>query len=161
MTLYIGIDIGCSGGIVSITDKGIISLDVMPMIGREYNVKELLSILDTITSYKDDNKIIGIEMPIAMPRHSSQGTLKTGMGYGLILGCVASKGLPYCTVRPNEWTKTIHRGLPAKLKAKDKSRIIVQRLYPNLDLRANARCKVIHEGLMDALLIATYLKETK
>jgi hypothetical protein len=32
----------------------------------------------------------------------------------------------------------------------------MKRLYPELELRANERCRIAHDGIVDAIAIATY-----
>lgn len=158
MRYYCGIDIGLQGGIVVIDDNSrLLFKEVMPTISNEYNISEIRLILGRIRVL-DDKVIVGIESPIAFPGQASQATLKSGIGFGLIHGLVSSLDFPYVIIAPNRWTKVIHAGLPKEMKAKDKSRLALQRMYPTLDLRASDRSKKIHEGLMDALLIATYLK---
>lgn len=60
-------------------------------------------------------------------------------------------------VEPAKWTKVMHEGISADLKPKAKSLIAVKRLYPKLvsQIPTNRNGK-LHEGVVDALLIAGY-----
>lgn len=56
-------------------------------------------------------------------------------------------------VDPHAWAKKLHIGLDKNLKAKAKSLMVFQKLYPGLQFGVN---KAAAEGLIDAALIAEY-----
>ena len=73
--------------------------------------------------------------------------------------------LPYYKFQPKEWQKFCFTGIPIQKKqisngndTKLMAKHAVNRLYPDVDLRASDRCKNFHSGIVDALLIAHYLK---
>ena len=76
-------------------------------------------------------------------------------------------------VQPKKW-QSIWEGVPIqkvptgkknkkgepmyKTDTKATSLLAVQRLFPNIDLRASERCKIPHDGIVDALLMAEYCR---
>ena len=60
-------------------------------------------------------------------------------------------------LEPSKWAKVMHEGISKDLKPKAKSTIAVERLFKKFhgSLPRNKNGK-IHEGVMDALLIAGY-----
>jgi hypothetical protein len=46
--------------------------------------------------------------------------------------------------------------MQGKRDCKKMSELAAKRLFPNVDLRATERCKISHDGIVDALLIAYY-----
>ena len=68
------------------------------------------------------------------------------------------EGIPEMRKPPTKFTNKQGKECQRKgsLKTKEMSLVSAQRLYPGADLRASTRCKKPHDGIVDALLIATY-----
>ena len=66
--------------------------------------------------------------------------------------------LPVTYIEATKWTKKIHEGISSDLKPKAKSIIAVKRLLPHLvkEIPVTPKSKAMHEGILDALLIAHY-----
>lgn len=159
-SLYVGIDIGKQGAIVGIDEnKRILLKHVMPIVGNEYDLNSLIDIIRDLKLYEGEYiPYVGIERPLGLGGNAATATLTMGMGFGYLVGILHSFGISYTKIPPNVWTKEIHKGLNKTLKAKERSKIIVQQLFPLVDLRNTPKCKNPHEGLIDALLIAEYVR---
>lgn len=73
--------------------------------------------------------------------------------YGLYQGLLIGGGVPFITVRPQEWQKGL---VPKKMKSSDKPSLTVARqLFPQADLKLQK-----HHGRADALLIADWLRRS-
>ena len=81
-------------------------------------------------------------------------TFTTGRGFGLIEGICVGIPIKYELVHPRSWQPKMLP--PGQGDSKPRARIAAGRLFPALDLRANDRCRVPHEGVVDALLIAEF-----
>ena len=88
-----------------------------------------------------------VEQAQAMPKQGVSSTFKTGYGYGVIIGVLASLGIPYETVTPSVWKRAM--GLQGK--DKDASRSLARCYWPDAPLS-----RVKDHGRAEALLIAEY-----
>lgn len=151
MTKFVcALDPGVTGGIALKNGPEIIC-EVMPALPKGLDLPGLSTWLK---AHKSNIAITYLEHSQAIPgRVSSASTFQFGRYFGSIEGVLAALGIPYHLVKPQTWQKQIHAGITADTP-KDRSRIAVSRLYPNLDLRASERSKNVHEGMMDAVLIA-------
>ena len=104
---------------------------------------------------------------------SAKSTFNFGEIKGILKGLLIANEIPYTLVQPKTWQqeiwinqdmivsyKTVLRGdKEIKQKVVDtKSTSInaARRLFPNIDLRKNERCKKIDDNKVDSLLIAEY-----
>lgn len=146
-----GIDPGMSGGLCVMEDHKIVKMWVMPVIGKEIDLKELRRIM---LVYKIDWAFI--ELVHALFKSSAKATFKFGQVFGMTEAIVSSLDIPYNLVQPKKWQSVCHGGLDRKLKAKERSLIAASKRFPTIDFRKNERCKIPHDGLIDAALIAEY-----
>jgi hypothetical protein len=163
--MFLGIDPGNSGGFALINKDGDISgLWVMPRIGSKMDYDRTAKLIKSISGYCELNGeklLIGIEKPCAfLPGkiHSNFPMLNYGTGFGVLIGAIAVLEIPYLLIHPKTWQKEIWTGSDKRKDPKKKSLEISRRLFPKADLRATARCKKPHDGLIDALLIAEYCR---
>lgn len=147
-----GIDPGLSGGIALIGENGVI-VEPMPSVAKEIDVAGLVRFLG---AHKEEIEIAFLEKVHAFPGASGSSMLSFGRIVGIIEGALTALAIPFHTVRPGVWCKEIHAGVSGVEAPKDKSRIAVSRLFPQVNLLATPRSKKPHEGMMDALLIAEY-----
>jgi len=111
----IGIDPGLDGGIAYIRNGHLVVVLDMPTVEikvsgktrRNIDAEALRSILTAIRASLARHVVI--EQQSTRPGQSSQSGLKTGYGYGLIIGVVVGLGYPYTVVTPKAWKK--HFGL--------------------------------------------------
>lgn len=145
--LYIGIDPGKSGGIavISRSETGE-KVRVMP-----YSDEELrrLGLLD----HNDGRSICCLEKVSAMPRQGVTSTFNFGVSYGYIKGVLETLGVSYQEIPPQRWKKEF--GLNSD---KSKSIEVCKRLFPSVSLLASERCRVPHDGMAEALLMAEYAR---
>lgn len=168
---WIGIDPGKKGAIVRIGRK--VHSWAMPLTpDGDIDIKELCSIFDTFTS-RDK---IAVELI-----HSIYGTGKgsmftMGRGLGNIEAALVCSGLSFTFVRPPDWQSRMwidkdevwikQKGKKDKRDTKATSLNAARRLYPKMDFRyadnetpgRGKQRTSIHDGLVDALLIANYSK---
>ncbi len=85
------------------------------------------------------------------------GAFNYGRSFAAIEIAIQLSGFPVTYVEPAKWAKVMHEGISKDLKPKAKSTIAVERLFKNLldQIPKNKNGKM-HEGVMDALLIAGY-----
>lgn len=152
--IIIGIDPGQHGGIAIVDDTGKIkSLGVMPIRTTEIDIGEL----GRAIGFCEIPCHIYCEHSQAIPgARSSSSTFKFGCSFGILLGVMGTLRIPFTLCKPQAWQKVMHQGVDPKLDPKKRSLIAAKRLYPDQTFLATPRCKVAHDGLIDALLIAEY-----
>ena len=80
------------------------------------------------------------------------------MGKGLLIGVVEALRIPYTQVHPRIWQKVAWEGVSRKGDTKHTSLVAIRRLYPHMKFIATPRSKKPHDGIVDAVLIAYYLR---
>ncbi len=121
----------------------------------------LSEFMDNPTQFKKvidihEVKHIYIEKAQSMPFNGGVTMLNYGTGFGRIIGWIEMLQIPYTMIRPQIWTKEMHRGVGGD-DAKTKSEIAARRLFPTENLCLPGK-KKMHSGMMDARLIAEYGK---
>lgn len=173
MADYIGIDPGKKGAIVKVYENGAVNAWKVPLTKEgEVDLARLCDILGLIT--KDDS-LIGLENPHAI-YGTSKGTMFTmGRVIGNIEAALTCNGANFCYVKPKEWQKIIwiDKDIVKKDKGSAKKKVrdtkatslnAVKRLFPGVELRfdctetPNNRRTKPHDGIVDALLIAEYVR---
>ncbi len=140
-----GIDPGKKGGIAQIDQEGTV-FHIAPMP----NIHDLMKFL------RDHGKIkVYLEKAQSMPSDGSKGAFTYADSYGQIQGIMIALMIPYELIAPQIWTRTMHVGCTGT-NPKAKSLQAARRLFPTADLLATPRCRVPHDGMVDALLIAEY-----
>lgn len=168
-----GIDPGKQGAVVAIDEDGRITKHVMPVIGK---VLDLHAIKKIMCEFSKDDCHVYIEDVHAMFGSSAGSTFQFGFCCAAVqMACVAFD-IPMTLVQPKKWQALMYVGVPeirkpsikiktgkragqmmkGKKDTKKMSLVAVNRLYPGLELRRNDRCKIPHDGIVDALLIASY-----
>lgn len=161
MRYSIGIDIGKSGGI-AVLDMvdGDVTLYPIPILGKDIDIAKVRTILEP---YKADC-MVGIELVHAIFGSAAKSTFEFGFVAGVIETVVVCLGMKYVKVQPKIWQKECWEGVNivkkvnGKTDTKAMSLVAVTRLYPDVCLLETPRCKNPHDGLVDALLIAHYIK---
>jgi crossover junction endodeoxyribonuclease RuvC len=160
----IGIDPGMKGAIVVLNDRGeIVEKCVMPLVGGvELDAREFKNILVT-------NKPchVYLEDVHAIFGSAAGATFSFGKICGSIETAIALCDVPYTKVQPKAWQKVIYQGIPeirkpskkatkGRIDTKAMSEVAAKRLFPDEDFRASERCRISHDGIIDALCIAEY-----
>jgi hypothetical protein len=155
--VIVGIDNGLAGGLVALSrfDGGIISKIVMPTktVGkkREIDIRAINEwLLDFNTPFT-----LAIEEPLAHAK-SSQAVRSMALSYGKLLGMAEAKGYDVFRVSISLWQKTLLGKVP-KGMTKKRALQVVTELVPDEDWTKNSRCRVPHDGMVDAYLIGRYL----
>lgn len=166
---YIGLDPGKSGGFVRISDEGVEACPT-PTIGDEISLSGVKDwLVSCLASTGRENILVGIEDVHSIFGSSAGSNFQFGRALGMLEGCVAALEIPFVKVAPKTWQKVAHVGIPVIRKpgkdgklggvdTKAMAALAAERLYPGLDLRGSDRAKKAHDGIVDALLIAHYLK---
>lgn len=162
----IGIDPGKDGFItVMIGEEFIFS--PIPLIGKFLDIHELTRILSEFSSLPDVHCIF--EDVHAKYGSSAKATFSFGFVCGATEACIIASGIPFTKVQPKKWQEEMWQGIPIQKKQSSTGKTMVndtklmslmacKRLFPNLDLTANSRCRVPHDGKVDSILLAEYGK---
>lgn len=140
--IYIGVDVGKSGG-YAIIDDGLV-------IAHPYDDKEFVEFMHSV---KDRAVTACVEQVGAMPGQGVTSMFSFGKSAGFIEGVLQALGIKYQLVRPQTWKKEF--GLNS---SKQKSIDVCRKLFPDVSLLATERCKKPHDGMAEALLMAEYAR---
>lgn len=140
--ICIGIDPGAKGGFAYICgdDKGAFPWDN----------GEFIRVMKTLSG-AGKPIVACVEKVGAMPGQGVTSMFNFGKSAGFIEGVLSAFGVPYQLVPPQKWKKEFSIG-------SDKGLAIAacNRLFPSISLMRTARCKVPHDGMAEALLMAVY-----
>ena len=137
----------------------------MPLIGKEYDKKEIREILNSYSFSR-----VGLENPdiIFGVGKSAVASLSNSVGLleGLLIGCE----IPYILIKPKEWQKECWKHIKVQKKADGKgndtkatSALAAQNLFPATDFKRTNNgntSKNYNDGFTDAALIAEYVRRT-
>tara|TARA_R110000772_G_scaffold36462_2_gene87195 strand:- start:2417 stop:2917 length:501 start_codon:yes stop_codon:yes gene_type:complete len=161
MKKYIGIDVGKTGGIAVLGEDNSLILHPIPTIGKELDVQALSDILE---QYISDDSLFAVEDVRSLPGVGSGSNFSFGNVKGLKVGILTALKARMILVFPKTWQKVSLQGVPIQKKANGKTDtklmalIGAKRLFPTESFLATKRSSVPHDGLIDAALIAYYLK---
>lgn len=160
MSLYIGIDPGLSGAVVVLGETEIIRMYDTPTTAIKSGKKNKTVYIESemarmLSPYNVEGAQAVIENVHSMPGQGVSSMFSMGYGMGLWIGILSALKIPYTKVTPQAWKKKMMDGMG---KEKSASCIRAQQLYPNAEL-FTPRGRAL-DGRGDALLIATYLKQT-
>lgn len=141
--IYIGIDPGKDGALAVIFG-GMDETVLVPFDEQEYT-----NVLQNLAGrpVKACLEHVG-----AMPGQGVTSMFSFGENFGFIQGLLTACGVPYQLVRPQRWKKEFG------ISGKNESIAVCKRLFPEVSLRRNARCKTDHDGMAEALLMAEYAR---
>jgi len=147
--ITIGIDVGASGAIAWIDERGKSCVEKMPD-----TLQDLWELICDITNFPrsaiDGRKYKAyIEQVSSSPQMGVVSAFSFGRGYGNLEMALTAAGIPFERVRPQVWQKALNC-LTKGSKNVTKQR--AQELFPNI--------KCTH-AVSDALLIAEYGKRTQ
>lgn len=165
---FIGIDPGLSGAISILVPNQNPILSAMPIFAKEeLDVKAIVEMI-----YHYENIHVIIEDVHSIFGASAGANFSFGFGCGSLFTLLKITDIPFTKVSPKTWQKEMWQGVkPVEMLTKEKNKdgspkykidtkatslLAVRRLFPTIDLRANERCKVPHNGIVDALLMAEY-----
>jgi len=162
--VYVGVDPGKSGAIAFLDNEtGVAVAQVTPMIPASGSREEfdLPAIRDVFLHAAalaggPHRLFVTVEktqpMPPSFPGGSANFARGVGRGWEWML---VALGVPYYLVAPRTWQKAMHAGTPES-DTKQRSIMAAQRFFPLVSLLASPRCRVHHDGMAEALLLAAY-----
>ena len=147
-----GIDPGLTGGLAILDDGGapIFASSLLLIAGREVDSHWLRDTLDSFNV-----SCVFLEHSHAFPK---QG-VSSAFTYGVVWGTIYATCLSVCAVvlvSPPKWHKAMCAGTPTDAPTKARALIAAERLFPGVDLKASAKSRKPHEGMVDALLICEF-----
>lgn len=166
--IILGIDPGSDGAIAVIdTKKMKLSYKKFPKTRGKPDYNQLDLWLKRLTKYilitgVEYNKSLSGKTSSGKPRRfGSQQQYSYGWNNGIIYGLLISNSIPFMDFSPQKWQNAIYKGfkLPSTLKtAKDKSFHVATRLFPGNTFLPTKKSIRIHQGCIDASLIAEYAR---
>ncbi len=169
MKTYIAIDPGKEGFITIRHDNGL--FEFIPIEGCDIHnlalkFQQLHLSKDVFAVMEEVHAIFG---------SSAKATFAFGEINGLLKGLLIATGIPYQLVQPKTWQKEIwinqdmvveHKKVVVKdvertrkeVNTKQTSFNAVKRLFPDVDLRKNERCRNWDNNKVDSLLICEYAR---
>jgi crossover junction endodeoxyribonuclease RuvC len=152
--IVVGIDPGLTGAVGILYSNGPVVWDMHTIrVGKRHHVdahglaEELRCIADAA-----DARVF-VEAQSTRPGLAAQSVLRTGEGYGIVLGVLAALGLSCQLVLPQSWRPAMCGPRRNDGHDKDTSRQVAMRLFPAL---AGELHRVKDHGRAEALLIAEY-----
>lgn len=163
---YIGVDPGKKGGIVAITQNGIIGKWVIPLLGDNVDGNGIWTILSALK--EKYNCTLILEDVHSLFGMSASTNFSMGHTLGILDGIIAVSKIRLIRVSPKTWQKSIWENndmvyKPIKpeqkkpsVDTKATSINAAYRLYPNADFRATTRSKNPWDGITDACCLSEY-----
>lgn len=158
--VVIGIDPGVGGGIVGLTEDGVVLAERMPtrltgIKSRErIDVKALTKMLHGV---EGRIAMVALEELGLRPGQSAQSNATSGRNHGRIETVLEMLELPHDLVQPQRWKKLlgVAGGTPDEQKAR--AIALCQRMLPTLEL-VPLGCKKANSGIADAGCLAMYAR---
>lgn len=149
--MILGIDPGLHGAVAlyrSDKDFGVFDMPIFELVrnGKKKHELDPHTLHNLLLPYRLSTA--WLERVSSMPGQGVSSVFSFGMSYGIVIGVLASLGIPYNFVSPQVWKKAM--AVPA---AKDAARARASQLLP---LHTNKWNLVKHDGRAEAALIALY-----
>ena len=138
------VDPGKTGAIALLYTDGTLYIEDIPIFGKEINGSAVANIFK---EFRPDHLYTESLNSFGMGRQSA---FNFGMGYGILLGVLATLEIPYTKVSPARWKNDL--GLN---KDKDLSRSMATRLFPK---NAEQFKRKKDDGRAEAALIAHWAR---
>ena len=170
MKIYCGIDVGKAGGLAFLYEDGKLDVHKIPLIADNISITDVNQIIEEYIIDSDGHLICAVEDVHSIFGSSAKSNFQFGRSLGIIEGLVSARRLQWIKVAPKEWQKVSWQGIPIVRKPSDRpgkdgpidtkavSLLASKRLFPNESFIPTPRSKKPHDGLIDAALIAYYLK---
>lgn len=156
--MIVGIDPGKEGAFVLMNGSGYIeSYRLMPLKADER--VDYLEVKCIIHSFQMKSKINRVFLERAMPMAmGAKHAFNYGRDFAAIEIALLDMQMPVEYVEPSKWVKNICEGIDKNLRPKARSEIAIQRIMPSevKKIPVSPKAKRMHEGVMEAALIAEY-----
>lgn len=185
MKIRIGADPGKLGGIVAIYEDGSIKKFPTPLVKKEINIHKFQELLMELAGEMDsagnwvNDVLVLIEDVHSLHLSGAKSNFQFGRALGILEAVVTCLGLPFVKIQPKTWQAVAFKGVPVQYKPGGKKKlnkktgkeettqavdnkamaaIAVSRLFPGVSFLASERCSTPHDGMVDAALMAYFLK---
>ena len=165
--MIIGIDNGIKGGLCAITrnEGKIVEYAATPTLKRkgkhEVDICAIAEWIENIITPSEDNDVkttIVIEEPLKHAK-SSQSIRSMGISFGQLMAVslLYARDLPINLVclDVRDWQKPMLGKVP-RGKTKEAALKLARSMEPDVEWLASKRCRVPHDGIVDAFLIAHF-----
>lgn len=161
---YLGIDPGLNGGFAIVSGDSIRFKMVMPTISfttKEGKTKTEIdrdAVLSFLTLFPQ-HVHVAIEKQEAFRGQNIIASCTTCKNYGILLMAATAAHMYITEVPPDVWQA--HFGIVSVKESggestKEQAFHIAQRLYPHADFKRSEQSHIVHDGIVDATLIANY-----
>lgn len=145
MAYYVGIDPGKKGAFAVIDEYG-----ALITVEKKVTAHDLTQLMRTFRP-----RHVFVEKAQAMPKQGVASTFSYGQGFGELLGVLTATNIAFTLIRPTTWTKLMHQGT-AGAETKKRSAEAFGRLFPAAVEKTRLKSGRLHDGIVDAALIAIY-----
>ena len=156
--MIIGIDNGLSGGLVAISEHtgAVIDKTIMPTLHRlKKREVDTRKVYEWIMALESDF-LMAIEEPLHHAK-SSQAVRSMALSFGKLLGLAESRQWNVKCVSVHKWQKVMLGPTP-KGKTKEVALAVANQIAPDECWLKSKRATKPHDGLIDAFLIARYIR---
>lgn len=165
---YVSIDPGKTGAICAMVNERFIGKWVIPLLGKEVDIKALYNIISGLIGKY--NVVLILEEVHSIFGTSASSNFTFGFVCGVIEAIVVSQDVKLIKVQPKAWQKTIwcNADLTYKPKKPEQKNASIDtkatslraavRLFPTEDFTKSARSTNAHDGIIDAALISEYAR---
>lgn len=160
-TCVMGIDPGLDGGIALVYDKPKrLVLEIMPTVPKENGKGRQIDLLKFASLVKSWHPTLAVvEKQGARPGQGVVSMFTCGMGYGAILGVLNTLDVSVDVIHPRRWQNDLRASycvLEGGENPKAAALRVAEKAFPGEKFLASPRCKVPHDGLVDAALLAEW-----
>lgn len=152
----VGIDNGIDGGIAFLRDGELVRAMSMPVVSK--SDPKRIDVLHLVRALSETNRQIDLVI-IERPTHALSYRTAVSMAdsFARIECAVLFSNMTFKSVVAKDWQKEFWPSRMTKKKTtKELAFAEADRLWPGFDWRRSARASKIHDGMVDAALIAEY-----
>lgn len=153
---FIGIDPGFKGALACISDSGKLLRFIKMPLRKDKKTCEHNEIYKFIAKCKNPIIILEQSVPFKM---GTKGAFNYGRGFAAIEIAVERSGHPINYVYPQSWTRVLHRDQHEIEDSKERSLAVAKILF-DISKVPVTRTGKVHDGIIDAILIAEYGRRT-
>ena len=159
---YIGVDLGQKGGVVILKNGNIWFQSVMPLLGKNMDIKAVCKLL---RKFRGKKVHVVFEKFGGFFGYAKSASVSLAYQSGALNAALSILEIPYTEVTPQSWQKVCWKDTTIQYKSsngkkskdtKKTSLLTARRLYPKETWLPTSRHSVPHDGLIDAALIALY-----
>lgn len=160
---FLGVDSGKKGAFVLLDKSGTIAYKT-PIFINDSNEYDLDRINKYIYDYKDYIFKAGLEEVHSIFGTTKSTAFKMGFGLGILKGIFVANNLDTLFPAPKEWQNVVweeivyEKGSKKTKDTKATSLVNANRIFPEETFLSSSRSSNPHDGLVDAALIAYYIK---